>query len=661
MSYYDDLSAGSSDDDHGSLESDAEETTSQVDDQDWLLGRGRNPSSPALIRHRFSTLETGLWDRTILHLDVDCFYCQCEEIDRGLRNQNVLPPLAIGQKHIIVTANYEARRFGVQKLQLREAAYKACPHLWIVEGSDLIHYRRHSRAIYEAFRAALQQVADELGSEEEPPFQIPSRKGCMDEMMADLTPAVERILNRPSHRYQQNQPCDPDHTRFVFGDDGPSSMAVLVEDQTGQKAVVSFSLPAQTGGGVDPQEAALAPSRRNIHNVCGATEQDRTDCRRRLGIAANLTDRICDSIRRVTGFHTTGGISVSPLLAKLASGLHKPKSVNVLLPWRSSQLIYSMPLRKMHKIGQATAKVLEKKINFEESIIGLSNEQKMQTVLDLLGLPRSAIRDAIQGLSAFQSDSSSDEHSERLIQQCRGLDTSEIVDDNAGLPKSVSVENSFRRGTLRTEGAVKAAMEDLYRRLPLLLHDRASWANDPKKSYPHTIRLTLRLLLWDPQMSSTTKRRSSRVTSRQCRFDGLRFLVQETDLGIQSESIKKHVLPMLREMLLPKIDVTRINISVTGFQDIAISKAQELNGSLPVSWDPRQRRSHIESSNMSMTQSSGTQFSQAMNRRTMTTFATPPSNKRTEAPRARPTSSILSQGSSKRMRATRIDHFFGKK
>ena len=45
-----------------------------------------------------------LWGRTILHLDVDCFYLQAEEIERGLReNGKSIPPMAIGQKHIIVS------------------------------------------------------------------------------------------------------------------------------------------------------------------------------------------------------------------------------------------------------------------------------------------------------------------------------------------------------------------------------------------------------------------------------------------------------------------------------------------------------------------------------------------------------------------------------
>jgi hypothetical protein len=107
--------------------------------------------------------EDSHWARSLLYLAmIDCFYCQCEEIDRDLRAQKPLRPLAIGQKHIIVTCNYEARKCGVKKLQLREHAMAACPELWIVEGSDLESYRRHSRAVYESFRSCLQEISSEL-------------------------------------------------------------------------------------------------------------------------------------------------------------------------------------------------------------------------------------------------------------------------------------------------------------------------------------------------------------------------------------------------------------------------------------------------------------------------------------------------------------------
>lgn len=577
MSYYDDLSVGSSED-HGSAES--EDDNNYQDDRDWLLGcrrRGRTSDDDGKAK-KYSTLENGLWDRCILHLDVDCFYCQCEEIDRNLRKETPMRPLAIGQKHIIVTSNYEARKYGVKKLQSRNDARRACPHLWIVEGSDLIQYRRHSRSVYEAFRAALKNIASDV----EYPIQIPAKKGCMDEMVADLTAVVEGLLTQGKSLPRLAN--DPEQTRFVFGEDEPSSMAILVEDQTGEKSVVSFK-PEGAKNDIDQQAALLASSRRNIHDNCGATEKDRSICRRRLDLAAEITARICYSIRNVTGFHTTGGISVSPLLAKLTSGLHKPKSVNVLYPWRSSQLLYSMPLRKMHKIGRGTAKAVEQQIAFEADIFEISrstqhssatqsSETKMLTVMNLLELPSSSLRQAIKGMTAYQSDISSDNQCELLIQQCRGIDTSEIEDDNGSLPQTVSVENSFRRGTLLTECSVKRAMEDLYQRLPLLLRDRASWAKDPKHSCPSTIRLTLRVV--DPQSAIANKRRPYKTTSRQCPFDGRRFIVEEDSLEMQSIFIKNHIEPLLLKLLPPSIDITRINIALKGFQDTAMAQARLL-------------------------------------------------------------------------------------
>jgi hypothetical protein len=65
----------------------------------------------------------------------------------------------------------------------------ARPSLWIVEGSDMQNYKRCSRAVYAAFRRALQEIAAEKK------ITIPTpRKGAMDEMMADLSSVVNQIL-----------------------------------------------------------------------------------------------------------------------------------------------------------------------------------------------------------------------------------------------------------------------------------------------------------------------------------------------------------------------------------------------------------------------------------------------------------------------------------
>ena len=61
----------------------------------------------------------------------DCFYAAVfEREDPALRHL----PLAVQQKQIIVTCNYEARRRGLYKLQLVREAKQKCPDVIVVLG-----------------------------------------------------------------------------------------------------------------------------------------------------------------------------------------------------------------------------------------------------------------------------------------------------------------------------------------------------------------------------------------------------------------------------------------------------------------------------------------------------------------------------------------------
>uniref|UniRef100_A0A1A9W5P7 UmuC domain-containing protein n=1 Tax=Glossina brevipalpis TaxID=37001 RepID=A0A1A9W5P7_9MUSC len=84
--------------------------------------------------------------RTIIHLDMDCFYAQVEEIKNpSLCSQ----PLGVQQKNFVVTCNYKARSHGVKKLMLVADAKRLCPDLILVNGEDLTPYRQMSQKIYE--------------------------------------------------------------------------------------------------------------------------------------------------------------------------------------------------------------------------------------------------------------------------------------------------------------------------------------------------------------------------------------------------------------------------------------------------------------------------------------------------------------------------------
>ncbi|ALC45628.1 DNApol-iota [Drosophila busckii] len=84
--------------------------------------------------------------RTIIHLDMDCFYAQVEEIrDPTLRTR----PLAVQQKNFVVTCNYVARARGVTKLMLVKEAQILCEDLVLVNGEDLAPYRLMSQKIFD--------------------------------------------------------------------------------------------------------------------------------------------------------------------------------------------------------------------------------------------------------------------------------------------------------------------------------------------------------------------------------------------------------------------------------------------------------------------------------------------------------------------------------
>lgn len=84
--------------------------------------------------------------RTIIHLDMDYFYAQVEEIkDPSLKSS----PVGVQQKNIVVTCNYNARAQGVKKLMLVGEAKRLCPNLILVVGEDLTPYRHMSQKIFE--------------------------------------------------------------------------------------------------------------------------------------------------------------------------------------------------------------------------------------------------------------------------------------------------------------------------------------------------------------------------------------------------------------------------------------------------------------------------------------------------------------------------------
>jgi DNA polymerase-4 len=88
--------------------------------------------------------------RTIIHLDLDQFYCACEEQrDPTLKGK----PFAVGGspegRGVVASASYAARAFGVRSAMPMAHAVRLCPELTVV------------RPNFPAYRAASQQVMEQ--------------------------------------------------------------------------------------------------------------------------------------------------------------------------------------------------------------------------------------------------------------------------------------------------------------------------------------------------------------------------------------------------------------------------------------------------------------------------------------------------------------------
>ena len=92
---------------------------------------------------------------TIVHLDVDCFFAQVEEVRLGLHGE----PLGVQQNMEVAAVNYEARAFGLfNRISVTEAK-RLCPGLVLVRGDNGVNgmqrYRLASQAVLRCVMRAL--------------------------------------------------------------------------------------------------------------------------------------------------------------------------------------------------------------------------------------------------------------------------------------------------------------------------------------------------------------------------------------------------------------------------------------------------------------------------------------------------------------------------
>ena len=121
---------------------------------------------------------------TVLHVDMDAFYASASLIDRPeLRGQPVI--IGGGGRSVVLSATYEARRYGVTSAMPMSRARRLCPQAVVIQ-PDFTRYAQVSDAIMATFHAVTDLVE---------PLSL-------DEAFLEV-PGARRRLGRPTRIAQQ--------------------------------------------------------------------------------------------------------------------------------------------------------------------------------------------------------------------------------------------------------------------------------------------------------------------------------------------------------------------------------------------------------------------------------------------------------------------------
>jgi DNA polymerase IV len=94
----------------------------------------------------------------IAHLDLDAFYAAVEELEEP---SLVSRPLVVGGdphgRGVVATANYEARKFGIQSAMSCAEALRRCPHAVFIRPRHSV-YRDYSQAVWSTVRGIVPTV-----------------------------------------------------------------------------------------------------------------------------------------------------------------------------------------------------------------------------------------------------------------------------------------------------------------------------------------------------------------------------------------------------------------------------------------------------------------------------------------------------------------------
>ncbi|THW27076.1 DNA/RNA polymerase [Aureobasidium pullulans] len=512
----------------------------------------------------------------------DCFYASVFEAeDPSLKDK----PLAVQQKQIIVTCNYEARRRGLRKLQLIKEAKQVCPDVVIVLGEDISRFRDASKKLYRFLRGfSWNDRAERLG---------------FDEVWLDVTDMI-------GYNISLLNPHDLVNSFFILDKDDPTQGFAF--DAT---CYAGPTLPEHLSTGYD----ALTL---------------------RLKLGSHLASHIRNELENRTGYTSTVGISTSKLLSKLVGNMHKPRSQTTLIPpyvcadeqvGNVEAFIDDYEIGKIPGIGSKLAQklrqhVLQHEPDFEKGLIYGETKEKV-TVKDFRLAPTMSA-EAIEKL--LSGPGSPHGIGIKIWLLLHGIDDTEVNFAKA-VPSQISIEDSYIRldtlpevlkelkmlgcsliermridlVTEDDDGPDQSARSDKATNISAEVNGELAIQQENKKArplgrwlaHPKTIRLSTRPRL--PLNPDGTRSRSFKRISHSAPLPSFVFSLTDSVNSIAEKLVHETVIGMFRKLHPEKAgwNLSLVNVAVTNMAETG-GESRTANGRDIGSMFKRQESVHKE-------------------------------------------------------------------
>ncbi|KAI8465336.1 MAG: hypothetical protein J3K34DRAFT_525446 [Monoraphidium minutum] len=368
--------------------------------------------------------------------------------------RRIMPP---ANKGSIIAVSYPARAFGVKRNMNAVEARKLCPELIAVQVPVA-----HGKADLTIYRDAGAQVLDVLAS------QSIAERASIDECYLDVTAAATALLRREAAAASAAPPAPAPLTdeAAAAGGGGGAADAPAAAARAPPPPPGSFEgwhvAGAAEGGTECGAEGGAAGAAAGAAGWWARRPGGWSSEERLLAAGGRVVAGLREAVERRLGFTCSAGIAHSKVLAKLASGLHKPRQ-QTLVPSASVRgLLDPLPIGKLRQLGGKFGDALAQRL--AGGAAGPDGGRPPATVGDLVAVP-------LPRLVGWVGE----EAGAWLYRLARGVDDGEVKPRT--LPKSVSCGKTFRGASaLRDAAGLARELEErisadrrAHQRLPQLL------------------------------------------------------------------------------------------------------------------------------------------------------------------------------------------------